>query len=135
MKKFYIAERLTLLSAIARSMDDSKRCCGLWYDEREPERARRHMTADLSREKLNLRAAGSVARTVTVLLSVIMLASPSVPTLTTDCVVQDSDIILRSSTLTELFSAMVSGDVLLEQLARATSVPSSGIVEPLALDV
>ena len=24
----YIAERLTLLSAIARSMDDSKRCCG-----------------------------------------------------------------------------------------------------------
>ena len=77
------------------------------------------MTADLSREKLNLRAAGSVARTVTVLLSVIMLASPSVPTLTTDCVVQESDIILRSSTLTELFSAlaMVSGDVLLEQLA------------------
>ena len=51
MKKFYIAERLTLLSAIARSMDDSKRCCGLWYVEREP---RRHMTADLSREKLNL---------------------------------------------------------------------------------
>ena len=37
MKKFYIAERLTLLSAIARSMDDSKRCCGLWYVEREPE--------------------------------------------------------------------------------------------------
>ena len=32
-------------------MDDSKRCCGLWYDEREP---RRHMTADLSRDKLNL---------------------------------------------------------------------------------
>ena len=47
----YIAERLTLLSAIARSMDDSKRCCGLWYVEREP---RRNMTADRSREKLNL---------------------------------------------------------------------------------
>ena len=44
MKKFYIAERWTLLSAIARSMDDAKTCCGLWYDEREP---RRHMTADL----------------------------------------------------------------------------------------
>ena len=44
MKKFYIVERLTLLSEIARSMDDAKRCCGLWYDEREP---RRHMTADL----------------------------------------------------------------------------------------
>ena len=41
MKKCYIAERLTLLSAIARSMDDEKRHCGLWYDEREP---RRHMT-------------------------------------------------------------------------------------------
>ena len=40
----YIAERLTLLSAIARSMDDSRRSCGLWYVEREP---RRHMTADL----------------------------------------------------------------------------------------
>ena len=32
MKKFYIAERLTILSAISRSMDDAKRCCGLWYD-------------------------------------------------------------------------------------------------------
>ena len=40
-----------------------------------------------------------------------MLASPSVPTLTTDCVVQDSDIIV-CGTLTQLFSAMVSGDVM-----------------------
>jgi hypothetical protein len=31
MKKFCIAERLTLYAV----MDDSKRCCGLWYDERE----------------------------------------------------------------------------------------------------
>ena len=27
---FYIAERLALLSEIARSIDVSKRCCGLW---------------------------------------------------------------------------------------------------------
>ena len=47
----YIAERLTLLSAIARSMDDSKRCCGLWYVERE---LQRNMTADRSGEKLIL---------------------------------------------------------------------------------
>ena len=60
-----------------------------------------------------------------------MLASPSVLTLTTDYVVQDSDIIV-CSTLTELFSAMVSGDVLFEQLAWAKSV---GIAEPLALDL
>ena len=64
-------------------------------------------------------------------LSVIMLASPSVLTLTTDYVVQDSDIIV-CSTLTELFSAMVCGDVLFEQLACAKSV---GIAEPLALDI
>ena len=56
-------------------------------------------------------SSGSVALTVTVLLPVIMLASPSVPTLTTDCVVQDSDIIV-CGTLTQLFSAMVSGDVM-----------------------
>ena len=31
--------------------DDAKRYCDQWYDEREP---RRHMTADLRREKLNL---------------------------------------------------------------------------------
>ena len=36
MKKFYIAERLTLLSAIARSMDDSKRGCGLCYMSGNP---------------------------------------------------------------------------------------------------
>ena len=40
-----------MLSAIVRSMDDVKRYCSLWYDEREP---RRYMTADLRREKLNL---------------------------------------------------------------------------------
>ena len=40
-----------MLSAIARSIDDEKRYCGLWYDEREP---RRHTTADLIREKLYL---------------------------------------------------------------------------------
>ena len=33
--KFYIAERLTLLSVIARSSDDAERC-GLWYEEQEP---------------------------------------------------------------------------------------------------
>ena len=40
-----------------------------------------------------------------------MLALPSVPTLINDCVVQDSDIIV-CETLTQLFSAMVSGDVM-----------------------
>ena len=54
------------------------------------------------------------------------IASPSVPTLTTDCVVQDSDII-ACGTLTQLFSAMVSGDVLF------SSALSVSIVEPLAL--
>ena len=53
MKEFYTAERLTLLSAIARSMDDAKGC-GLWYDEREP---RRHMTADETRIMLCCTAA------------------------------------------------------------------------------
>ena len=68
-------------------------------------------------------AAGSVVLTVSV-----MLASPGilVCTLTSDCVVQDSDIIA----CTVLFSAMVWGDVLLEQLAM-----SVGIVAPLALDL
>lgn len=42
--KFYIAERLTLLSAIARTMDDAKISDGLWYDERDTQR---HMTANL----------------------------------------------------------------------------------------
>eukprot|EP00731_Ephydatia_muelleri_P024239 Em0016g510a len=68
-------------------------------------------------------AAGSVVLTVSV-----MLASPGVlvRTSTSDCVVQDSDIIA----CTVLFSAMVWGDVLLEQLAM-----SVGIVAPLALDL
>ena len=47
-------------------------------------------------------------------------------TLTSDCDVQDSDIIV----CTELLSAMVWGDILLEQLAM-----SVGIAEPLALDL
>ena len=46
-------------------------------------------------------------------------------TSTSDCVGQDSDIIM----CTVLLSAMVWGDVLLEQLAM-----SVGIAEPLALD-
>ena len=61
-------------------------------------------------------------------VSVIMLASPSVLVVTSpsDCVVQDSDIIV----CTELFSSMLWGDVLLEQLAM-----SVGISDPLALDL
>ena len=34
IKKWYSAERLTLLSAIARSMDDANWYCGLWYGVR-----------------------------------------------------------------------------------------------------
>ena len=61
-------------------------------------------------------------------VSFIVLASPSVLLLTStsDCVVQDSDIIV----CTVLFSAMVWGDVLLGQLAM-----SVGIAVPLELDI